>query len=341
MKWTLCAALFLSQTLFCAERVEVSLNGVMSESSFRSIFEHTKLEVRLFDLKNYPQLFKEKGGKKGKKRHPAHIAVDRELTHCIFLNIPIKQERGIAFNRLPNDKTVLFMFEPPLRLRKMYGQKVQAAFGRIYTFDDDLIDNKKYFKFHYPVLQPMIEEVVPFEQKKLCCLIAAWASDKIKSPEELYSERKKVIGFFEKNHLQEFDFYGRNWSADEFPSYRGPIPDKTEVMKKYRFAFTYENSRSLKGYVTEKIFDAFAAGCVPIYWGAPNIEEYIPKNCFIDKRDFATLEELYTFIQTMPREKYEAYLDAIRAYLKSEQAQKFSWNAFRATVLEAALPVMK
>ena len=40
--------------------------------------------------------------------------------------------------------------------------------------------------------------------------------------------------------------------------------------------------RNVNGYVTEKIFDAFKAGCVPVYWGAENITKYVPAECFID-----------------------------------------------------------
>jgi tryptophanyl-tRNA synthetase len=36
-----------------------------------------------------------------------------------------------------------------------------------------------------------------------------------------------------------------------------------------------ENSNEYD-YVTEKVYDALAAGCVPIYYGAPNIGNYIP-----------------------------------------------------------------
>ncbi len=40
------------------------------------------------------------------------------------------------------------------------------------------------------------------------------------------------------------------------------------------------------GYITEKIWDSFKARSIPIYWGASNIEEYIPINTFIDFRKF-------------------------------------------------------
>jgi hypothetical protein len=41
---------------------------------------------------------------------------------------------------------------------------------------------------------------------------------------------------------------------------------KVAWLRQYRFSITYENSLG-DGYVTEKLFHAKAAGCVPIYWG--------------------------------------------------------------------------
>jgi hypothetical protein len=38
---------------------------------------------------------------------------------------------------------------------------------------------------------------------------------------------------------------------------------------------TMENSIT-RDYVTEKVYDGLMAGCVPIYLGAPNIDDYIP-----------------------------------------------------------------
>jgi|TARA_B110000114_G_C15076539_1_gene392073 alpha-1,4-fucosyltransferase len=37
------------------------------------------------------------------------------------------------------------------------------------------------------------------------------------------------------------------------------------------------------GYVTEKIFNAFLSGSIPIYDGAPNIMDYIFPNSFIQQ----------------------------------------------------------
>ena len=78
--------------------------------------------------------------------------------------------------------------------------------------------------------------------------------------------------------------------------YKGKAQNKIETIKHYKFCICYENTQNIKGYITEKIFDCFAAGVVPIYWGASNIEAYIPKTCFIDQREFQEFEEVYQFI---------------------------------------------
>jgi alpha(1,3/1,4) fucosyltransferase len=48
--------------------------------------------------------------------------------------------------------------------------------------------------------------------------------------------------------------------------------DKILYLKNYMFNICPENSDT-KGYVTEKIFDAIKAGCIPIYWGSDNFPE--------------------------------------------------------------------
>ena len=47
-----------------------------------------------------------------------------------------------------------------------------------------------------------------------------------------------------------------------------------------------KNISDAKGYIADRIFSAFQAKSVPIYWGAPNIEEYVDADTFIDRRQF-------------------------------------------------------
>ena len=59
---------------------------------------------------------------------------------------------------------------------------------------------------------------------------------------------------------------------------------KIDTLRRYKFCVAVENSE-MPHYVTEKIFDSFVAGCVPVYFGAPNIYDYIPhRDAIIDVR---------------------------------------------------------
>lgn len=76
------------------------------------------------------------------------------------------------------------------------------------------------------------------------------------------------------------------------------VPDKLEFQKRYKFSLTCENS-SFKGYATEKIVDAFAAGTIPIYWGDPDIKELFNEKAFINCLDYASDEELVQAVRAV------------------------------------------
>jgi hypothetical protein len=122
-------------------------------------------------------------------------------------------ENPKLFKKFPKEKIVLFIFEPSVKK-----QTYENLFNIIYTFDDDWVDGKKYFKIHYP------------------CLL---------------------------------------------------------------------------------------------------ITNYIPKECFIDYRDFKDNEALYRFLKTMDEPTYYTYLDNIQKYLESPESEVFSSYHFNHTLLEA------
>jgi len=62
---------------------------------------------------------------------------------------------------LPRGNRVLVMWEPPSVLLSMYRENVQGLFDKVLTWNDDLVDGKKYFKMFNPDLRPM-EEDLPF-----------------------------------------------------------------------------------------------------------------------------------------------------------------------------------
>lgn len=233
--------------------------------------------------------------------------------------------KDLDLKRVPKENKILMIFEPPSVQKQGYDPKVWDQFSKVLTWDDDLVDGEKFIKYYYPVLRPQIAEIVPFEEKKLCCLFGTRRSSK--HPDELYSKREQTIRFYE-DKSDEFDLYGMFWEKRNYKNSRGRVQDKLPILKGYKFNICYENMTNIRGYVTEKIFDCFQAGVVPIYWGATNIEEYVPKACFIDRRDFDSESEVYRYIKGMDKEKYQAYLDAAAKFLQSPEAQLFSDENF-------------
>jgi len=67
---------------------------------------------------------------------------------------------------------------------------------------------------------------------------------------------------------------------------------KTDAMKHYKFCATFENSL-VPDYVSEKLWDGMSAGCLPIYYGAPNIQEHLPAaNSIVDYLALGSVEAL-------------------------------------------------
>lgn len=262
-------------------------------------------------------------------------------------NFPLKSEK---------DKSYLFLFESELIRPDNWDQKKHGVFNKIFTWHDAFVDGKKYIKFNFPNKVSLPKEAIV--KNKLCTLIAG--NKKSNHSLELYSKRVDAIRWFEKNHPEDFEFYGIGWDAyqftgpkyikafnrikplcklfaPKFPSYKGKVSVKNSVLEQYKFAICFENARDIPGYITEKIFDCFFAGCVPIYWGANNVKEHIPEGCFIDFTNFGSMREMYQYISTMPNDVYQNYLLEIDKFLKSDACFKFSAEFFSNTIVDAIL----
>jgi len=273
----------------------------------------------------------------------------------------IKESEIVIYNempqKLPDDedigKSYLLLFESELIRPDNWNIDKYKYFHKIFTWKDDIVDNKKYFKFNFAQNIPNTIDKDLSKKENFCTLIAG--NKKVNHPLELYSKRVEAIRWFEKNHPEDFEFYGIGWDRythpnkyiryaldkskisilfkPNFKNYRGKVDSKKEVLQNYKFAICYENARDIPGYITEKIFDCFFAGCIPVYWGANNITEHIPKECFIDKRNFETYKELYDFMKSIDEEEQIGYLDNIEKFLNSDKIYQFSSEHFAENIM--------
>jgi alpha(1,3/1,4) fucosyltransferase len=229
--------------------------------------------------------------------------------------------------KIPKEKRILYLHEPPSIFPLAYEKEYHALYSKVFTWDREMVDNKKYFHFYSMPLPSfhMITNTTDFNNKKLCCLMA---NKKNPPHDQLDAARIAAIDFFEYSAPNEFDLYGGgNWSPS-LTCYKGYTLNKIETMKNYKFYLCYENTIDIRDYISEKIFECFQAGTVPVYWGACNVTDYIPKNCFIDRRDFASMNELYQYLKCMKKEEYQLYIDNIKQFLASDLVHEFSYDRF-------------
>lgn len=319
-----------------------------------------KVKIGLYSLN--PDLFDNQSGRDGYNYRwyalqKEFIKQNNELVTFNVFNAESEYdvviENGIQSFAHPNK--YLLMIESPHVRPQDWNLRKHTDYKKIFTWDDGLVDNKIYFKLNYAFDIP---SSIPklFANKKLCCTIAGNKS--ADHPDELYSKRVELIRWFEHYHINDFDLYGTKWDEyrfgfsflgrflnkikflkkqNHFPSYKGLVDSKFETMQKYKFAICYENIKDQPGYITEKIFDCLFAGCVPVYWGANNVSEYIPQECFIDKNDYKTFEELYEYMNGMDEVRYMKHLDAIETFLNSQQANPFRAKTFANTIVSEIL----
>lgn len=256
-------------------------------------------------------------------------------------------------------KLFLLVFECRVIYPKNWRLQNHSPFDAVFTWDARPLPQSKkplYFRYFIPNDLSVRTEPLPFcERKKLCVMMA---SNKWKRrPQELYSERFKAIRYFMEKHPEDFDLYGPDWSYGPFkkkleqlrnlfrslkgkptrpvdvsPVYRGAALIKREVLKHYRFCICFENARDIPGYITEKIFDCFLAGTVPVYLGWEGVSDFIPQEAFIDFRSFGDYEKLYRHLFSMDPEAFASCVDAGARFISGDGAKPFTAQAFAAVL---------
>ena len=158
--------------------------------------------------------------------------------------------------------------------------------------------------------------------------------------DELYSFRRELVSFFDNEISKDFDLFGNLWNKKivkskfffnylfkykKIKSYKGYCDSKFQTISKYKFCLCIENMGNINDYISQRLFDILHSNCVPIYLGASNIENYIPKNCFIDLRDYNNnFSELLYKLKSIDEIDYQSYLDSIKVFLNSEKEKLFS-----------------
>ena len=94
------------------------------------------------------------------------------------------------------------------------------------------------------------------------------------------------------------DSYGHCFHNVPEPPSRENFGETFQVItKKYRMVVTFENTIN-SDYITEKISQCYRAGVIPVYWGPPEIYQWVPGNhSFIDPQRFKGPKELAEYLR--------------------------------------------
>jgi hypothetical protein len=289
--------------------------------------------------------------------------------HCgIEINTPdVNADRVISFDLHVEGRPIiegsnvpkyLIALENPNHNRFNGSQSYCTNFSKVFTWNPELFDLSNVHQV-LPPHQIAHGKFAYYQERDIfSSLINGNKAFREKLPSDLYSERINVIRWYEKNAPDKFELYGRGWDKPPpefdligkirrsipslnakllgkkpFPSYRGELQDKCDVLQRSKFSYCYENNKNLSNYITEKIIDAFTSGCVPVYWGADNVADYIPAKCFIDRRNFKNTADVHQYLLSISPKEYSEYQSAISDFLKSDIAKRFSFEHFVSTVV--------
>ena len=116
------------------------------------------------------------------------------------------------------------------------------------------------------------------------------------------------------------------------PPQGGNMKDKVDIMKRYLFHLSFENSRE-DDYITEKLWGALGSGTLPVYFGAPNVKDHAPPNSIILVDDFETTQDLVEHLNEVARNKtmYDSYHEWRTKPLAASFQQKYNFTHTHST----------
>lgn len=270
--------------------------------------------------------------KRGFRVETIDMVRGRKVYKYIYADVPYPWELlkwlTIIFN---TKKNILLCLESPLIVPFNHFKFVYRFFDKILTWNDLIVDNEKILKLNIPQIRYKTRiRSLSFNKKKL--LVGVYSYRTLKNvpallnffnpyKSNLYSKRMDLINYLDSSNI-DFDLYGRGWNRYKgLPkSYGGEIDidGKLQLISKYKYCLAFENS-SAPGYITEKIFDCFQAGTVPIYLGANNISKYIPNGAFIDARKYSNFQKLVDYLRSISKSQYIKMQNKGREFINDQK----------------------
>lgn len=218
-----------------------------------------------------------------------------ECDYLVILDYP-KDDFSIKVNK---NNILNLCLEPPNEVSK-YRQYANKKVSLIYNQLEININNKNILShgalpWHIDKEYDFLNNVKVKDLKKENKIV--W----ITSNQNSSKGHEIRMNFLEKiKELPFLELYGRGIK---------PIDDKWEILKGSKYAIAYENFKN-DHYWSEKIIDCYLSYTMPIYYGCNAIENFFPKNSFIQIDPNDKHIDLF-FKEIVNSGKWEENIDAI------------------------------
>ena len=237
-------------------------------------------------------------------------------------------------------------------------RKLKPLARKILTYDLDEIDGQKVFWLPYSLDMGAgrrnRESALKQARPHLLGMVNSWKKSEM--PGDLYGKRNRLAIQAGKILKGEMFLAGSGWDrhlvhslkwqrslAKRCPSlaqslfrwpnsaYRGVLElgkAKLQALATCEFALVPENCSSLRGYITEKIFNALFAGCIPIYQGHPEATRWLPPEAFLPMERFSHGAQMVQFLRAMTLKEKEAYREAGTRFLEGGATEFFDVHKY-------------
>ena len=182
------------------------------------------------------------------------------------------------FREVPRERLIFLLREPPFEEKqptRLKDYKWAEKYCGYVSGPDDLAPVPDYMPAIWYLDNSFRElnESPPPEKVKPCSWITSGIDRTVN-----HRHRLTFLKLLRESDL-EFDLYGRG--LPDWVKGNGPVSNKWQAMAPYHYNLAIENYAENNWYVSEKLWDALLAWCLPIYYGGPAVDKLLPPGSFL------------------------------------------------------------
>jgi hypothetical protein len=228
----------------------------------------TEITVGIYQKYSYPDLFRQTRGVSGIWGNTRFL-INKPFEPCDVLVVlnTVYEEMEVQCREL-----WLIIQEPPIDIfSSLYKGPKRNTYTNIYAPVCSRNSNMNCYEshgalpWHVDMTYDQLKKMGPPDKKRpLSCITTNKA---------LFPGHKERMQFLDnlKSASVEFDLFGRGFN---------PLDNKYDGLAPYRYSLAVENC-SAPHYWTEKLADCFLTWTMPVYYGCNNLEDYFPKESFV------------------------------------------------------------